>query len=320
VRIAVLGAGIAGVACARVLADAGHDVTILDRGRTPGGRMASRRLRDTDTRFDGRIVDYGASYFTSRGEGFSAVVERWEASGLARAWTDTFHVYEPGGIIGVRTGPLRYAAPEGLRSLVEDLAADLPPIRQESEVTSLTRTADGFLVDGDTFDRVAVCMPIPQAQRFIPGELLPPDTPTWEPVIAVTMVFDERTWLDIDGVFVNDDPVLTWIADDGRRRGDDAPVLVAHVNPVLAAAHLEDPSGVGPLAVATTRQVLGVDELPDWVWAHRWSLARPMEARAEDCWVHPDTPIGFAGDAWAGRPRVESAWHSGTALGHALIR
>lgn len=316
----MLGAGIAGVACARVLVDAGHEVTILDRGRTPGGRMASRRLRDTGTACDGRIVDYGASYFTAGEDGFTSVVNDWTAGGLARAWTDTFHVYEPGGIVGVRTGPVRYAAPEGLRSLVEDLSTGLPAIQQQREVTQVSTTKDGVLVDGDAFDRVAACMPMPQAQRFIPTDLLPEDTPAWEPVIAVTMVFSERTWAQIDGVFVNDDPVLTWIADDGSRRGDQAPVLVAHVNPVLAAAHLDDPSGVSPYAVATVRQVLDIEALPDWVWAHRWSIARPIEARSEACWVHPTTPIGYAGDAWAGKPRVESAWLSGTALGHALIR
>ena len=319
-RVAVLGAGIAGVACARVLLDAGCDITIVDRGRAPGGRMASRRLRDTGTSCDGRIVDYGASYFTAGDDAFATVVDRWMERGLARAWTDTFHVYEPGGIVGVRTGPIRYASPYGLRSLVEDLATGLPTIEQQREVASLTQGVGHVIVDGETFDRVAVCMPMPQAARFVPPEMLPSDVPSWEPVIAVTMVFADRTWGDIDGVFVNDDPVLTWIADDGRRRGDQAPVLVAHVNPVLAAGHLDDPSGVSPLAVATVRQVLGIDELPDWVWAHRWSIARPIEARPEACWVHPHLPIGFAGDAWAGRPRVEAAWSSGTALGHALIR
>ena len=316
----MLGAGIAGVACARVLVDAGCEVTILDRGRVPGGRMASRRLRDTGTPCDGRIVDYGASYFTAGDDGFTRVVNDWSDRGLARVWTDTFHVYEPGGIIGVRTGPIRYAARDGLRSLIEDLASGLPTIEHQYEVTSLVQDLGQLLVDREPFDAVAVCMPMPQAERFIAPDLLPSDTPAWEPVIAVTMVFTERTWPDIDGVFVNDDPVLTWIADDGRRRGDDAPVLVAHVNPVLAAGHLADPAGVGPFAVATVRQVLGIDALPDWVWAHRWSIARPIDARPEACWVHPEVPIGYAGDAWAGKPRVESAWLSGTALGHALIR
>lgn len=59
-RVVVVGAGIAGVACARELARAGVTVTVLDRGRRVGDRMAARR-------FDGRPVDLGASYLTEDG-------------------------------------------------------------------------------------------------------------------------------------------------------------------------------------------------------------------------------------------------------------
>jgi hypothetical protein len=122
----------------------------------------------------------------------------------------------------------------------------------------------------------------------------------------------------MDGVFVNDDPVLTWIADDGRRRGDDAPVLVAHVNPVLSARHLDDPASVLAQAVAAVRRVLGVAANPDWVDAHRWTYAKPLVAREESYWIDRRAMLGVAGDAWAGGPRVEAAWLSGHRLGQAL--
>ncbi|HYN94184.1 MAG TPA: FAD-dependent oxidoreductase, partial [Pilimelia sp.] len=53
----VVGAGIAGVACARALAAGGVGVRVLERGRVAGGRMASRR-------FAGRPADLGAAYVT----------------------------------------------------------------------------------------------------------------------------------------------------------------------------------------------------------------------------------------------------------------
>ena len=43
-RVAVIGAGLAGLACATALARAGHAVTVLDKGRGPGGRMSARRV------------------------------------------------------------------------------------------------------------------------------------------------------------------------------------------------------------------------------------------------------------------------------------
>ncbi|WP_346621622.1 FAD/NAD(P)-binding protein [Blastococcus montanus] len=52
--VTVIGAGIAGLACARALRDAGREVQVLDRGRAPGGRLSSRTVH-------GRPVDLGAS-------------------------------------------------------------------------------------------------------------------------------------------------------------------------------------------------------------------------------------------------------------------
>lgn len=314
----VVGAGISGVAAATAATQAGAGVHVVDRGRRIGGRMASRRLRDTGTPYDGRVVDYGASYFTARDPDFVAVVEEMVTVGVVRPWTDTFHVHAEGAMAGVRTGPLRYAAPAGLRSVVDYLGRDVTSFDLETHVERIEITPTGARADGYDARRLALCMPQPQAERIVAAGLLPDVGITWEPVIAVTMVFEERAWLDFDGVFVNDDPILTWIADDGNRRGDEAPVLVAHVNPVFAAGHLEDPSGVLPNAIASTRRVLGIDSFPAWSWAHRWSLAKPIAALDEEFWVHPDLPMGLAGDAWAGGPRVEAAWLSGRALGRAL--
>ena len=316
--VLVIGAGLAGVAAAVAAQDAGLDVRVIDRGRRPGGRMASRRLRETGTDFDGRVVDHGASYFTVRDADFTKVVNSLIDRGVVRPWTDTFHVYSEGAMSGVRTGPMRYAATGGLRTVVETLAEDVTHIECDRHVDRVEIAAHTVSVEGQSASSLALCMPQPQAEGIVPPGVLPDVGITWEPVIAVTLVFEQQEWIDLDGVFVNDDPIITWIADDGSRRGDAAPVLVAHVNPVFAAGHLDDPSGVLPQTIAAVRRVLDIDPLPVWTWAHRWSLAKPIAALDEDCWLHPELPVGLAGDAWAGGPRVEAAWLSGRALGRAL--
>lgn len=278
--------------------------------------MASRTLRDSGTGLDGRVVDIGASYFTASDPSFKAVVESLVARDVVRPWTTAFHVAGPTGIEGVSTGPLRYAAPRGLRDVVETLAAHLADVRVDDEVGRVGVVDGRVIVDGAAVDSVGVCVPAPQAERIT--DAVPASPITWEPVIAVTCVFDRVRWIELDGVFVNDDPVLTWIADDGRRRGDLAPVLVAHVNPVLAAVHLHDPASVIGPAVATIQRVLGLDAYPDWVDAHRWTYAKPLVAREENYWLDDALPLGAAGDAWAGGPRVEAAWLSGHSLGLAL--
>lgn len=42
-RVAVVGAGLAGLIAARAMADVGHTVAVFEKGRGLGGRMASRR-------------------------------------------------------------------------------------------------------------------------------------------------------------------------------------------------------------------------------------------------------------------------------------
>jgi renalase len=322
----VVGAGISGIACATAMAEAGVIPLVVDRGRVVGGRMASRSLRETGTAFDGRVVDIGASYFTVSTPEFRAVVDDWVARGLARPWTDSFHVASSDGVEAVRTGPIRYAAQGGLRSLIVDTASKLPDVWSSIDVTSVNADETSFIVNGERRAAVALCMPNAQAHRIIDTSLMSPSLETaltgitYEPVIAVTAVFDQQCWEDFDGMFVNDDPVITWIANDGSRRGDGAPVLVVHVNPVLSARHLDDPASVLPIVLATLRRILSLTAQPTWVDAHRWTFAKPMAAHIEAFYLNEERLIGLAGDAWADGPKVETAWLSGHLLGAELAR
>ena len=125
VSVVVVGAGVAGVACAVALRSAGVSVRVLERARSVGGRMASRRLH-------GRPVDLGAAYFTVSDPEFAEVVGRWRTLGLARPWTSELAVLA-GGECGRAPGPLRWATPAGLRSLVQELSGELD-VELEREV------------------------------------------------------------------------------------------------------------------------------------------------------------------------------------------
>jgi renalase len=303
VAVVVVGAGIAGIACARELAAAGVEVRVLERARVVGGRMASRRLH-------GRPVDLGAAYFTVSDPEFARVVEGWRAAGLARPWTDSLAVFE-NGTRGAAPGPMRWAAPDGLRSLVVALAAWLDVTLQHE----VRQVGPGPCVDGEPVDAVVLAMPDPQAARLlepVPAELV---DRRWNPVIAVAAGWAERTWAPFPAAFVNGHPVLALVADDGDRRGDGAPVLVAHSTADVARAHDADPDGAVPEVLAALRELLGVGD-PQWTFAHRWRFAAPAAQR--DATFRLADGIGLACDAW-GRSRVEAAWRSGTDLARAIL-
>lgn len=69
-RVAVVGAGLAGLACAEALQASGATVTVFDKSRGPSGRMSTRRG-------DTWQCDHGAQYFTARDAAFRAEVGRW---------------------------------------------------------------------------------------------------------------------------------------------------------------------------------------------------------------------------------------------------
>jgi renalase len=303
-RIAVVGAGIAGVACARSLAEHGHAVTVLDRGRVPGGRMASRR-------FAGRYTDMGASYFTVSDPGFQAVVDDWAGRGLAREWTDTFAVWE-GGALTDKSGPVRWAAPGGLRSLVADLATGLD-VRYQVHVEQVGVGR----VDDEQYDAVVLAMPEPQALAALDPDLTAVRAVlahrAWDPVLVLAARWPERSW-DWEGLFVHGSEVVEWVADDGARRGDGAPVLTAHSTPAFAATRLAVPADAAG-ALVEGLAALGIGAPEEVLRVQRWTYAKPVGTREEPYLL--DGTLGFCGDGW-GRSRVEGAWLSGTLLAQAL--
>ena len=293
--VVVVGAGIAGLSCARSLTDGGARVRVVERGRVVGGRLASKR-------YHGRYADIGAAYFVADDPGFAAQAASWESRGLARRWTDTLRVY-PGGTNA--TGPVRWAAPGGLRSLATDLADGLD--------VRLSTALDA--VPGDA-DAVVLAMPGPQALRLDPppGIAAAASAQRWQPVIAAVLTYPAREWGDLRGAFVNEHPTLATVCDDGDRRGDGAPVLVAHSTPGLAARHLDDPETVGPMLAGAVGELLGLTAEPE-VQVHRWTYAQPEPA---DAAYAVDGRVWLCGDAF-GRPRVQTAWLSGRAVARALL-
>ncbi|MFC5927911.1 NAD(P)/FAD-dependent oxidoreductase [Micromonospora vulcania] len=305
----VVGAGIAGVACAVELVRAGVPVRVRERGHVAGGRMASKR-------FDGRPADIGAAYFTASDPDFAAVVGQWRAAGLVREWTDTFQSYDRDGCHDV-PGPMRFAAPRGLRSLVEHLADEVP-VTVDRLVLNVQ---PGPSVDGQPCAAVALAMPGPQAALLLDPALAAAtrvvQAQSWSPSMAAVLRFPTRRWAEFRGAFVNDHPVLNLVCDDGDRRGDAAPVLVAHTVPEFAAGHLAQPTGAAPAIEQAVRDLLGLPEPPTDVHVHRWTYAKPTTGAGGDtCHLDADG-IGLAGDAF-GKPRVQSAWRSGRDLGRAL--
>jgi renalase len=282
--VIVVGAGISGLACARELVDAGVPARVLERSEKVGGRLASERL-------DGRWVDTGAAYLTADEPAFLGRLQSWRIDGLVRPWTDTLR-----GQSGPPT--MRWAAPGGLNSLAADLARGLE-ITLGAEMTSLPEA-----------DAVVLAMPGPEALWI--ADLPPAREQAWNPVVTVLITYASRSWNDFSGMFVNDHPILATVCDDGDRRGDRAPVLVAHSTGSFALA---PPDDAGQLMAKAVGELLDAGD-PVSVQTRYWPYAAPRPGHGGFA-RHGN--VYLCGDAF-GRPRVQTAWLSGRAAAREILR
>lgn len=279
--VVVVGAGIAGLSCARELIAGGLPARVIERDVVVGGRLASDDV-------DGRPVDVGAAYVTADDPAFQGRLQSWRIAGLARPWTSEFR-----GQHG--DGPTRWSAPGGLRTLAEDLAKELD-VTLGTEVTALPDA-----------EAVVLAMPGPQALRIAP-DLAAAAAQQWSPVRTVVLRYPERTWDDFHGMFVNEHPLVATICDDGDRRGDRAPVLVAHsTGDAAQAAPEEIAEAAGALLGVTARPSITVRD---------WPQAQPRPGREP---FARDGHVYLCGDAF-GRPRVQTAWLSGRAVARHLLQ
>lgn len=321
---AVVGAGIAGLSCARALTDAGVRVTVLDKGRGSGGRMSTRRG-------EGWACDHGAQYFTARDPRFRAEVARWLAAGVAARWQPRLTVFgadgrraalgEAGAALARHVGTPRMTAPA--RHLAEGLN-----LRLQGTVNALycydhgweLATAEHGLLP-EAFDGVLLALPAPQAvpllQPVAPDLAAIAGAARMQACWALMARFDAPLALDFDAAFINHGP-LRWIARDTSKPGRAGmETWTLHASPAWSEAHLEEtPERVASALIAAFRALGG--ESPVLWSAHRWRYAITASAVAEGCAWRAGDGIGLCGD-WLNGGRVEGAWLSGQALAHGVL-
>lgn len=316
-RVAVIGAGIAGLTCARTLADHAVPVTVFDKGRGPGGRTSVRRA-------DGFAFDHGAQYFTARDDRFRRHVESWQADGLIAPWTGRFARITADDICDEVPGETRWVGVPGMNAMARHLARDVD-VRLGVRVEDLSRCEAGWRLSGPdghnlgSFDVLVAAVPAPQASVLL-GQAAPvlaeqATAAALDPCWTVMAGFTEPLPVPFDAATLQIGP-LAWIARNGAkpgRNGGDSWVLQA--SPDWSAQHLEDDrADVAEALWLALGEVVGyVLPSPVHLAAHRWRHARVAQPVGVACLFDPEAGIGACGD-WCLDARIEAAFLSGAAM------
>ena len=331
-RVAIVGAGIAGAACAHGLAAAGLAVQVFDKSRGVGGRMATRRAEWTADGVAHRSgFDHGAPGFTARSPGFLHFVEQAQRDGRVARWRPAL---APESLAVADDAELWVPTPD-MPALCRTLLAGVP-LQTGCAVDALRHGPRGWCLEsggstvGEVFDAVILAVPAPQAAPLLrphragvpqnaPG---PSMRPGWTLMGVTDEVAPSPSW---DLARPQAGPLACVLRNDRKPGRAPVPGLaqwVVHATTDWSRQHLEAP----PAEVqARLQDALAQEVGRPLRWhhgaVHRWRYATaPLAGEpVAGCLWDADAGLGVIGDAMGGGG-VEGAWLSAQALLEAMSR
>jgi renalase len=307
----IIGAGIAGLSAGRELRRQGIHVTILEKARGVGGRMATRR-------FGGGVFDHGTQYFAPGSAWFQTRIDEWVRDGFAREW---FRVsrYEMDPRF---VSSARYCGLPAMTAIPKHLAEGLD-LHTEARVVRLAQRGSAWTavtVEGAEYsgDACILTAPLPQALDILAQSDVPdlPDPDAlrdvvYDPCVTVLAICEQSPSLPVNGVLeVAEGPVLRIM--DNHRKGisPGCHAVTIHASAQFSRVHFDtDPAVSGALLLEQALPLLGV-AVREWQ-AHRWrfsTVPNPIEKPFHSVIDAP--PLLLAGDAF-GNNGVEGAARSG---------
>jgi predicted NAD/FAD-dependent oxidoreductase len=320
--IAVIGAGMAGLTCARHLQAAGHLVRVFEKSRGIGGRLATRRAGEA--RFD-----HGAQYFTARDPELLRDIATASRVGACAAWHAQIAPELARGFAIRAVDEPWFVGTPGMKDLLRSFAAELY-VSYLTKVEALKREGSSWDLianDGESlgkFDYVLITAPAPQT-----AALLPPGSalrfaveqimllPCW----ALMLEYADNLPLATDAG-QPDDEALAWLSYDTSKpdRPKDAHRWVLHATADWSVAQLlATPAMVTEVLLARLATLCNSPlPAPRRAIAHLWRYARVDNALGRDAEFDPNFGVGVAGD-WCIGGRVEAAYLSGRALARRVL-
>ncbi|MEQ8821332.1 MAG: FAD-dependent oxidoreductase [Sumerlaeia bacterium] len=322
-RCLIVGAGMAGLAAARVLHDAGIEVVILEKSRGVGGRMATRRLGDPPAR-----VDTGAQYISAKSPEFQALIDECLAAGAAKVWT----IGIPDDHGGRKNSHPRYVGADGMTAIPKHMAHGLE-IHYEERLAKAAVDGDRWAVKTETGARftanaMILTPPVPQALDIAAQGTVPLDPEaqailsrvTYDPCIATLLLLDQPSVLpDPGGMTILETEPIVWVADAFKKGISERPCLLVHAGPRWSRDNFDDNDAhIVRLMTEVCRPYLGEANVTA-SQVRRWKFSVPQNRPSVPMLVgHAEPPLLFAGDAFGGA-KVEGAFLSGLAAARALL-
>jgi renalase len=342
-NVAIIGAGMAGIACARTLAQAGHKVTVFEINEYLGGRMATH-----NTPFG--TFDSGAQYFTVRDPRFVKALAT--VPGLCKPWSaTTVRVLDELGRVAAVAAPApesHWVATPGMNALVSRWALplmDQHSVEMETRVTRLERDVlnghhwqlrtqgpGGTQHVFSGFDNVLLAIPAEPARLLLQtsprADLLAQQidrvdaAPCWTLMLAFPQAMQPGMsslgpqWNAARSTHHR----IAWLARESSKPGrSTVERWTVQASTAWSAEHLEDDAmRVQAKLLKAFSEITGIRAVPALAQTQRWRHAQTTRALGKSHLWDAETGLGVCGD-WCLGARVEDAFISGLELALSVV-
>ena len=342
-RIAIVGAGMAGITAARTLVQAGNSVAVFEKSRGCSGRMATRH-----TPFGS--FDHGAQYFTVRDQRFATALRYALATtpDICRPWSaNAVRVLDAEGKVvaaPLPTPDAHWVAQPGMNALVRQWAQPLHRVELETRITGIEQKGGaaprwqllGTAANGEPqahpgFDAVLLAVPAEQARDLLRGvaparlalEALAPVSmaPCWTLMLAFPNA--SQPGLTTLGPQWNaarsTHHRIAWLArESSKPQRSSVERWTVQASAAWSREHQhDDEARVTAKLLKAFAEITGIRAEPAHAVAHRWLYAKTETPLGRSHLWDASTGLGLCGD-WCLGHRVEDAFISGLELALAV--
>ncbi len=307
----------AGLAAAQTLTKNGWTVTVLDKGRGVGGRMATRRTGEAK-------FDHGTQYFSTKSTDFRAFVEPIIKANVAKEWRlqEGDKTFSHARVIGTN----------GMNAIAKFLAEGLE-IKTNEKAINITKNEQGCKViteAGNEYyaDALIITAPAPQAIELLEkSEINLAETDLqilqkvhYQPCIAVMALLKSETNIPKPGGITLQNSNVSWIADNFQKGISAQFSATIHANPAFSAEHFDaDLTQIGQQLLTEVTALIPADSVESFQ-VHRWRYSLANE-RCEESFLRAKStnfPLIFAGDGF-GIGNIEGGYISGKSAAEVLL-
>jgi renalase len=322
-KIAIIGAGISGITIAKKLADY-NEVTIFDKSRGIGGRMATKRWQNYH-------FDHGAQFFTAKSKEFKALCQQAKNDGIIEEWNCNFAEITADKITRKwqfnQQKPHFVAKPQ-MNNLCKYLAQDLNILLKKqiqeidfsSQKWSLKTTENEIF---NNFDYLIIAIPSHQAINLIPKNFKYFDIISnikMSGCFTLMLGFKEKIKTEFEAALVKNS-IISWISiNSSKPQRPKEFTLIANSSNKWADQNIEqDLETVKKELIINLGKIIALDvEKISYQNIHRWRYANAPLIKGEKSLFDNSLKIGICGD-WFISGRVENAFLSALSLYSSLL-